>query len=153
MARPPSRQKTLLSKNVIELRKRLGLTQQAFSQEVGVTLATVARWESAVPPRGPSLRTLRDFAKKKGYLDLAEEFNNSLEQLPEEAVATLDAYFVDADDWDGVKASWQRLHEIISAAGLPKKTVDECEVLIKTLSKRYRRIIARRERQIYQGGM
>lgn len=45
---------------VIELRKRLGLTQEQFSHRLGVAYVTVNRWENGkFQPKGLSLEALR----------------------------------------------------------------------------------------------
>lgn len=44
---------------ILDLRDRLGLTQEQFSQELGVTYVSVNRWENGKStPRGLSLRAL-----------------------------------------------------------------------------------------------
>ena len=43
--------------NVKELRRRLGITQKRFAEELGVTLATVGRWECGL--REPSSLAVR----------------------------------------------------------------------------------------------
>lgn len=49
------------------IRKRLGLTQQAFAKKIGVTANTVARWErGAVGIGEPIARLIRLLAKKEG---------------------------------------------------------------------------------------
>ena len=53
---------------VRSLRGRRGWTQQELATAVGVALSSVARWESAAgrPPKGASLRALRQLAGEPG---------------------------------------------------------------------------------------
>jgi DNA-binding transcriptional regulator YiaG len=54
-------------KEIITLRKRLGLTQGALAAEIGASRETVSRWESGKhPPEGANLKALRDLAQRKG---------------------------------------------------------------------------------------
>jgi transcriptional regulator with XRE-family HTH domain len=45
---------TMTSDEIKILRIRLGETQTAFAERFGVDQATVSRWESGMPPRGPA---------------------------------------------------------------------------------------------------
>lgn len=50
---------------VRELRRRLAMTQQGFSNQLGVSMSTVQKWEAGTAsPRGLSRRALRKLAKK-----------------------------------------------------------------------------------------
>jgi transcriptional regulator with XRE-family HTH domain len=75
MPRPASRKKSELSKTVAELRKRLGLSQQEFSNRMGVALNTIARYETAREPEGLVLLRLAQIARAEGHSDLAWEFD------------------------------------------------------------------------------
>jgi DNA-binding transcriptional regulator YiaG len=47
-----------------ELRRRLAMTQQQFSNKLGVALSTVQKWEAGTfTPRGLSRRALRKLAR------------------------------------------------------------------------------------------
>ncbi|HLN88014.1 MAG TPA: helix-turn-helix domain-containing protein [Candidatus Limnocylindrales bacterium] len=56
-------------KQVLKLRKALGLTQQALADLIGAQRHSVARWETGVhEPRGANLKQLKQLvglAKKK----------------------------------------------------------------------------------------
>lgn len=53
--------------DVRELRKSLGLTQQAFAEELGVRQQTVSDWETgAYAPRGASVTVLNLVAERAG---------------------------------------------------------------------------------------
>jgi len=52
-------------KQVLKLRKSLGLTQQALADLIGAQRHSVARWETGVhEPRGANLKALRELAAK-----------------------------------------------------------------------------------------
>ena len=52
-------------KEIIELRKRLGLNQGQLAERIGAARETVNRWESgAHPPQGANRKALRDLASK-----------------------------------------------------------------------------------------
>jgi transcriptional regulator with XRE-family HTH domain len=76
MARPTSRKKSELSMAVAELRTRLGVSQQEFSNRMGVALNTIARYESSREPDGVALLRLAGIARSEGHSDLAEIFHD-----------------------------------------------------------------------------
>ena len=50
-------------KEIIKLRKKLGLSQGQLAERIGAARETVNRWESgAHPPQGANLKALRDLA-------------------------------------------------------------------------------------------
>jgi DNA-binding transcriptional regulator YiaG len=54
-------------KQILKLRKDLGLTQQQLADRIGAARESVARWETGVhPPRGANLKALSEMAAKKG---------------------------------------------------------------------------------------
>jgi len=59
---------------IVELRRRLGMTQQDLAIHLGKAVVTVARWETARPPRGESLAALVRMAQAAGHDDLAAVF-------------------------------------------------------------------------------
>jgi DNA-binding transcriptional regulator YiaG len=53
-------------KQVLALRKALGLTQQQLADRIGATRESVARWEIGMhPPQGANLKGLKDLAAKR----------------------------------------------------------------------------------------
>jgi transcriptional regulator with XRE-family HTH domain len=60
------------------LREKLNMTQQEFSNALGVTMITVCRWETSRPPSGQSLVRLALFALGRGELEANEIFRNAL---------------------------------------------------------------------------
>jgi putative transcriptional regulator len=71
-------QETTLSTLVRELRFRLGLTQEQFAAELGVTFASINRWENRkVQPSPMALKLLRQ----------------RLEQMGDRGTDLLDRYF------------------------------------------------------------
>src|SRR5262245_61208100 len=66
-------------KVVRELRRRLGNeSQQAFSNRLGTTVRTVARWEKSQPPRGQALAQLIAVAHDNNFPDIAVTLSNAL---------------------------------------------------------------------------
>jgi len=63
---------------IVELRRRLGMTQQALAVHLGKAVVTVARWETTRPPKGESLVALIRMAQAAGHDDLAAVFTRSL---------------------------------------------------------------------------
>jgi transcriptional regulator with XRE-family HTH domain len=69
------KKRTPIQEAVIEMRKRLELTQQQLSEALGVVLPTVGRWESSRPPSGFSLARLYMYAQRfDNTRDLSEIF-------------------------------------------------------------------------------
>lgn len=62
---------------LIALRKKLNLTQQQFSDAVGVTMISVSRWETTRPPSGVSLAQLQRFARESGAMEIAQVFQQA----------------------------------------------------------------------------
>jgi DNA-binding transcriptional regulator YiaG len=55
------------AKQIILLRRKLGLTQQALADLIGAYRETVARWEMGKnEPRGANLKALLELEKKVG---------------------------------------------------------------------------------------
>jgi transcriptional regulator with XRE-family HTH domain len=74
MPRSLSTHRTPISQALIELRTRLGDSQQAFSNRLGVALQTVTRWETSSPPTGMALSRLGALAVDCGHPDLSAVF-------------------------------------------------------------------------------
>lgn len=63
-----------LHHTVQKFRALLGDTQQQFAARLGVSLVTIARWETSRTPSAPWLEKLAILAKKSGLDDYAEVF-------------------------------------------------------------------------------
>lgn len=58
---------TIIARNVVALRRHLGLNQTAFAERVGTQQANVSKWESrGVSPEGVNLATLAELAGVSG---------------------------------------------------------------------------------------
>jgi DNA-binding transcriptional regulator YiaG len=56
---------SMTADEIRELRRRLAMTQQQFSNKLGVSMSTVQKWEAETSkPRGLSRRALRKLARK-----------------------------------------------------------------------------------------
>jgi transcriptional regulator with XRE-family HTH domain len=54
------------------LRQRLGMTQEEFAREVGVTFSTINRWENAhTEPNRLAWRAIAGLARSRGFDGLA----------------------------------------------------------------------------------
>ncbi|MDE2099633.1 MAG: helix-turn-helix transcriptional regulator [Patescibacteria group bacterium] len=60
---------------VRDLRSEYGLNQHQFAQELGVSYASIQRYERVKPPRGTTLARMADMASARGRDDLSEAFN------------------------------------------------------------------------------
>ena len=81
MARPTSRRRTPTAKALIELRRRLGETQQSMAERLGCVLQSVARWETSSRPQSITvLAALRDLAEREKHPDLAAVFGKAVDE-------------------------------------------------------------------------
>lgn len=79
MGRPRKiRELNPVSAAVVKLREESGLSQQAFSNQLGIAMVTVAKYESGRLPTGKSLTALHRFATAQGRFDLAKIFEDAL---------------------------------------------------------------------------
>jgi len=67
-----------LSEAVRELRKHLGESQQAFSNRLGLSIATIVKYEAGREPTGKALAQLAHAAGEAGRHDLAYLFARAL---------------------------------------------------------------------------
>ena len=82
MPRPTSRKKAPIAKGIADLRQRLGETQASFSARLGVSLASIARWESTeFAPHYIMLNKLWLLAREHGHKDLMKVFRAQLDDL------------------------------------------------------------------------
>jgi transcriptional regulator with XRE-family HTH domain len=77
MSRP--RKRTSVQKALIQLRKKLGLSQQGLSEALKVTSISVCRWETSRPPTGFSLLKLEQFAHDSSAPEIAAIFRRAID--------------------------------------------------------------------------
>ena len=65
------------SKNIKVLRQKCLLSQEAFAKEIGVSFATVNRWEAGkTQPAYKAMRQIDDYCKKNNLnFDINKEIN------------------------------------------------------------------------------
>ena len=68
-----------IAQAIKELRNHLQESQQDFSHRLGVTLATISRYESIKPPKGPIIMRFADLSQTVGRADLAAIFEQAEE--------------------------------------------------------------------------
>ena len=83
MGRPPSIEKHPLSLAMIVMRKELGMTQTQLAQSIHVTLPSIGKWESWMPPTGIALFRIAEFAELNG-VHVATEFRRAVEAEAED---------------------------------------------------------------------
>jgi transcriptional regulator with XRE-family HTH domain len=76
---PKRKSRPELSKTLIELRKRLGETQESLARRLNVSLQTVALWETKRPPQGIVLLRLSSLAAEHQHADLAQIFEGAVD--------------------------------------------------------------------------
>lgn len=74
MSRPTNRPRTDVQQALIDLRLALGFTQEKMAREIGVTLSSLARWETSSAPGFESLSRLASYAAARGYAVLSDRF-------------------------------------------------------------------------------
>lgn len=78
----PKRQKTAISRAIQTLRSSFSETQQDFSPRIGVSLVTLAHWETSRPPNSANaLIRLERLATEKGLTDLARIFREARNRM------------------------------------------------------------------------
>ena len=78
--RPRSRSGTSSAPSVAvrQLRDELGFTQQQFAVYLGISMGTIARYETDRTPGGPILKRFIDLARERQRQDLADIFHKEL---------------------------------------------------------------------------
>lgn len=70
--RPPVMDQPQVGKLVVELRVLMGLTQEQFAAELGVTLSSISRWERGISKLSPlAMQKVEEMLHKLG--DRGEE--------------------------------------------------------------------------------
>lgn len=132
-----------MQKALIELRRRLGHTQESFSRELGVSLPTLGKWEShGRLPLDIMLARLRDIAIKEGHEDLAAVFTGGLEQLREDRAQKAADIFDEIARWHAIKDHLKALGEEaerlrtekLKDSDLPQRIVDRLYEFEKVLA-------------------
>lgn len=72
--------KTPVQEALINLRVKLGLTQQDVADALDVTQISVCRWETCRPPSGWSLAMLANWAREEKAEEVAQVFEQALER-------------------------------------------------------------------------
>src|SRR5262245_53471282 len=85
-----SSEKTSIQKTLIDMRRRLNVTQQQLAARLKITTVTVGRWESTRSPTGSSLTQLAAFAAQVGDTKSAEIFRAAA--MPRADVDAFQAY-------------------------------------------------------------
>ena len=76
---PKRKTRPELSRALIELRQRLGETQESLARRLNVSLQTVALWETRRPPQGIVLLRLSSLAEEYQHRDLAQIFEEAVD--------------------------------------------------------------------------
>jgi transcriptional regulator with XRE-family HTH domain len=142
----PSKKRDPVSIALAELRRRLGDSQQSFSNRMGVSLPTVARWETTSRPTGASLHMLESIARSNGHEDLALEFARAFETLQV------------ADPRKAVDLHLQRMRwaELDTAIGEIQEAAQRLQEAVKPESKMkcadLQKLVAEEGKKIYDQG-
>jgi transcriptional regulator with XRE-family HTH domain len=75
-----SMRKTVVQQALLDLRKRLEMTQQDLAIAMSKTVVTICRWETVRPPSGYSLLELAQYARDRRAIELAEVLERALRQ-------------------------------------------------------------------------
>lgn len=90
---------TTIARNIFNMREALGLTQQALSRHLDVSLRTIVRWERGQNPGGESLDQLRKFAENRGLPSIAENFPQSFGSFQDRESRRIDPRSVPELHW------------------------------------------------------
>jgi phage repressor protein C with HTH and peptisase S24 domain len=92
--------KTVLARNIIALRKHLGVKQDEFAEMIGTAQANVSKWENGkTAPESVNLATLAELAGVPGKDFVAKDWTPPVGK-PEEAAPKVDGDTVDIREWD-----------------------------------------------------
>ncbi len=111
MARPTSRRRSPLAKALIELRSRLGETQQSMAVRFGVAVQTIARWETTGEPQSIMLWRLWELAREHQYDDLRDIFVAALDKFKLAERRKAENMMNDIERWREIQAGWIQVME------------------------------------------
>jgi transcriptional regulator with XRE-family HTH domain len=101
---------------LIQLRKRLGHTQESFSRELGVSLPTVGNWEAhGRLPLDIGLARLAQIAREAGHTDLEQTFLGGLEELKQDRAQKAIDILDEVGRWHEITAHLTALGQIDAA--------------------------------------
>jgi len=103
MGRPTSRKKSPIAKAIAELRARLGETQASMAVKLGVSLQSIARWETEAAPHHMHLTRLWLLAREHGYKDLMKVFYGRINQLQAPDQRKVEAQRAQYDRWGKIQ--------------------------------------------------
>jgi transcriptional regulator with XRE-family HTH domain len=89
MARPTDVSRGQLAESIKALREYFGETQKEFARRLGVTIGSVARYETNAPPSARVLRKLRDLAIAVGQQKFQRMFGGFVESARDRDIALL----------------------------------------------------------------
>ena len=101
------KQRTPVQRALIELRKRMGHSQESLARTLNVSLPTVGRWETTLEPKGINLARLEKIATEKQLPEVAAVFQAALDKLKDTAPR-------DAQAIHDEKMRWAALDDIVS---------------------------------------
>ena len=142
MPRKTSSRRTPVSRALIELRSRMGETQQSLSALLGVSLQSIARWETSAPPVNMALANLHRMATEAGHHDLAKVFMDALEALKGKQRRKLDETLDEIARWHEINAHLKAFgeeadrlrEEKLKDTELPQRIVDRLYAFEKVLA-------------------
>lgn len=86
----------ILMKAVRDLRERLRLTQVEIAVKLGLSPATIFRYETVRPPKPQAIGPFLKLAEESGHLDLAALFRESLAAIAPSEFSSEERRYVDA---------------------------------------------------------
>jgi transcriptional regulator with XRE-family HTH domain len=105
-----------LQKALVQLRKRMGHTQESFSRVLGVSLPTLGNWEaSGRLPLDIMLARLEKIARDNNHIDLADTFHAGLEELKMDRAAKAADIFDEIARWHEIKGHLTAVSQIAAA--------------------------------------
>ena len=109
------RTRTPVQRALIELRTKLGHSQESLAREMDVTLPTVGKWETSTPPAGVALAALHALAVMKGHPELGQVFIDELHKLQGIYARKANDILDEIARWQKIKAHLTTLGQIDAA--------------------------------------